>query len=254
MFPHDMNAFPLSAGMLALVALAFTAGGAVKGLVGLGLPTLVVAGLGLAMPVSQAAAWLLVPSLVTNAWQMAAGGRLRALCLRLWPLLAGSIVGTVGIGAWLGPPDAPWARQALGAALLAYAALGLFDVRQRLPAGWGGPAGGAVAGLLTGATTAVTGIFVIPSVPYLQGLRLDKDELVQAMGLSFFLSTLALGATLATVGALRADGLGASGLALLPTVAGLWLGRYVRGRLSAQAFKRCFFVALLGLGIRLILG
>jgi len=239
---------------LVAVALAFTAGGAVKGLVGLGLPTLVVGVLGLFMPVSQAAAWLMVPSLLTNAWQMAAGGRLLALCLRLWPLLAGSAIGTLAIGAWLGPPDAPWARHALGVALAVYAVPGLFDVRARLPRGWTGPAGGAVAGLLTGATTAVTGIFVIPSVPYLQGLQLDKDELVQALGLSFFVSTMALGATLAAAGALRADGLAASCLALLPAVAGLWLGRYVRGRVSAQVFKRCFFAALLGLGVHLILG
>ena len=66
-----MPDFTASAAALWLFsALVFTAAGVVKGVVGLGLPTLAMALLALAMAPAQAAALLVLPSLVTNVWQM----------------------------------------------------------------------------------------------------------------------------------------------------------------------------------------
>ena len=56
---------------------------------------------------------------------------------------------------------------------------------------------------MTGIITAATGVFVIPAVPYLQAIGLEKDQLVQALGLSFTVSTLALAANIARAGALN---------------------------------------------------
>ena len=47
----------------------------VKGAIGLGLPTVAMGLLGSVMPPAEAAALLLVPSLVTNVWQLLAGPR-----------------------------------------------------------------------------------------------------------------------------------------------------------------------------------
>ncbi len=88
---------------------------------------------------------------------------------------------------------APAAAAALGAALTLYAVVGLAKLRLRVPLGserWAGPVVGAATGLVTGAT----GVFVIPAVPYLGSLGLERDDLVQALGLSFTASTLALAA------------------------------------------------------------
>jgi uncharacterized protein len=52
-----------------LVALVFFAAGAVKGVLGMGLPTVAMGLLGLMMPVSAAAAVLTLPSFITNVWQ-----------------------------------------------------------------------------------------------------------------------------------------------------------------------------------------
>ncbi len=151
--------------LIPLIALTFLLAGFVKGVVGLGLPTVSVGLLGLAMPPMQAAALLIVPSMVTNLWQLACGPRFLGLMKRLAGLLLGVIVGTLLVGAWLGG-DAP--RQAtgvLGLALAAYALLGLAAIPLHLPARhepWAGP----LVGLTTGALTAVTGVFVIPAVPY----------------------------------------------------------------------------------------
>ena len=75
--------------ILAAVAAAFFLAGLVKGVIGLGLPTVAVGLLGLMMTPAQAAAVLIVPSLLTNAWQACDGGALGDLIRRLWPLLFG---------------------------------------------------------------------------------------------------------------------------------------------------------------------
>ena len=190
-----------------LTTTVFLLAGLVKGVVGLGLPTLAMALLALAMPPAQAAALLILPSLVTNVWQMRPWPTLAPMTRRLWPMQAGVVAGTLG-GAWLlGAPAGAWAMQALGAALVVYGLWGLSGARvPQVPAGAErllGPLVGAVTGLVT----AATGVFVIPAVPY-----------VQTMGLSFTVSTVALAAGLMLNGQCSAAALSGSALMLLPAV------------------------------------
>ena len=238
---------------LDLIVLTFLLAGLVKGVVGLGLPTVAVGLLGLLMPRMHAAAILVVPSTVTNVGQLAAGPRFLGLLRRMWGMLAGIVTGTLAVGWWLGGEHWAAATPLLGVALVLYALLGLSAKRfQVAPAHepWLSP----LIGLATGAVTAVTGVFVIPAVPYLQALGLEKDDLVQALGLSFTVSTLALALTLGQQGSLlHASVLGVSLLALLPALAGMYLGQWLRNRISPTAFRRCFFGGLLLLGADLAL-
>ncbi|MGC7402533.1 sulfite exporter TauE/SafE family protein [Pandoraea pneumonica] len=241
--------------LLSLGLVTFLLAGFVKGVIGLGLPTVAVGLLGLAMPTAEAAALLIVPSLVTNVWQLLAGPRFMALAKRLWPMLAGICVGTWAGGGWLASGgNTPGI--ALGVALLAYAALGLAAVRMRIPAAWSSgrvSALGGGIGVITGLVTAATGVFVIPAVPFLQALELDKDDLVQALGLSFTVSTVALAAGLARDGIFHGHAIGVSLLALAPALGGMFFGQWVRGRVSAPVFRRCFFVGLAMLGAELVI-
>ncbi|ROL79051.1 sulfite exporter TauE/SafE family protein [Pseudomonas vranovensis] len=235
-----------------LVIVTFVLAGAVKGVIGLGLPTIAMGLLGMAMSPAQAAALLIVPSTLTNLWQLAFGGHLRALLKRLWPMLALIFIGTLLGSAWLGINSGAWAAHALGGALLVYALYGLFGRGMRLaPAheSWIGP----FCGLITGVITAATGVFVIPAVPYLQSLGLSREEMVQALGLSFSVSTLALAIGLAGQDALGAQALGASMLVLAPALLGMLGGQWLRQRISAVLFKRCFFIGLALLGMHLLL-
>ena len=75
----------LSLSLMLLTTTAFLLAGLVKGVVGLGLPTLAMALLALAMPPAQAAALLILPSLVTNVWQMRPWPTLAPMTRRLWP-------------------------------------------------------------------------------------------------------------------------------------------------------------------------
>ena len=241
----------LGPALMALVLLTFLLAGTVKGVIGLGLPTIAMGLLGLAMAPAQAAALLIVPSALTNLWQLAFGGHLRGLLGRLWPMLLAIFLGTGAGALWLGMEGGPWVVRGLGAALLLYALSGLCLPALRLAARhepWLGP----LCGVLTGAITAATGVFVIPAVPYLQALGLQRDQLVQALGLSFSVSTLALAAGLAWGGALGGAELGASLLALVPALLGMWLGQWLRQRISATLFKRVFFIGMALLGAHLL--
>lgn len=234
--------FPWSVFALGVFLLA----GIVKGVIGLGLPTIAMGLLGLVMAPAQAAALLILPSLATNVWQCVAGVSLVSLLRRLWPMLLGICAGTWA-GAGLLADDSGWATVGLGLALIAYALWGFaaprLSVSRRLES-WLGLLTGAV----TGAVTAATGVFVLPAVPYLQAISLEKDDLVQALGLSFTVSTAALAVGLALGGHFDLPLAGASLLMLAPALAGMAAGQWMRRRIRPAAFRVCFFAGLLLLG------
>jgi uncharacterized membrane protein YfcA len=239
--------------LTALVMGTFLLAGTVKGVIGLGLPTVAMGLLGMAMAPTQAAALLIIPSMFTNVWQLAVGGHLQSLLKRLWPMLLMVSIGT-GLGGYLlGMSSGPAMTRALGTALLLYALSGLFLPAFRVCARherWLGP----VCGLMTGIITAATGVFVIPAVPYLQALGLERNQLVQALGLSFTVSTSALALVLLFTGALGSGELGASLIALVPALLGMWLGQWLRQLISALMFKRVFFIGMGALGLHLVVG
>ena len=241
-----------AASTLAAIAGAFLLAGFVKGVIGLGLPTVSIGLLGLLMTPAQAAAVLVVPSLVTNIWQAAVGGGLLALARRLWPLLAGICIGTTLGVVVLPHDDNGRATVWLGLALAVYAALGLVKVEFFVPRHaetWLG----LLMGAATGAITVATGIFVMPGTPYIQSMEFDRDKLVQALGLSFTVSTMTLAAALAYRGQVQTSLAWPSIVALAAALAGMGLGQLTRGKIKAETFRLCFFVGLMLLGLHLAL-
>jgi uncharacterized membrane protein YfcA len=237
---------------LIIIALTFVVAGIVKGVTGMGLPTVSMGILGAFMSPVAAAALLLFPSFVTNVWQLARGPSFAALLSRLWLMLSGIVVGTLA-GSWLlTSANTKWTTVGLGLALAIYGLSSLLARPLSVPKRaepWLSP----VIGLATGLVTGGTGLFVIPAVPYLQALGLGKDELIQALGLSFTLSTVALAAGLAGGGAFHLGNVAASALAIIPSLLGLWLGTVIRGRISAANFRRGFLVCLVLLGLELVI-
>jgi uncharacterized membrane protein YfcA len=233
------------------IGLTFFLAGIVKGVTGMGLPTVAMGVLGSIMSPVAAAALLIVPSFVTNVWQLASGPNFVVLSRRLWTMMLGIVLGTVAGSAILTGGHSQWTTAGLGAALVVYASYTLLAQQlsvRTVVEKWLSP----MIGLTTGVITGATGVFVIPAVPYLQALGLSKDDLIQGLGLSFTVSTIALAAGLVWQGALQLDGLAVSTLALLPALLGMWLGQAIRKRVSPQTFRRWFLVCLLLLGIELV--
>ena len=207
--------------------------------------------LSLMMVPAEAAAILIVPSFITNVWQALGSSFIRIL-RRLWAMMLGICVGTYAAAGLLTGDTSGRAALGLGIALILYAITGLIGFRVAVPVRhepWLSPLIGTATGIVTGAT----GVFVIPAVPYLQALGFEKDELVQALGISFLVSTVALGLALMSGGAFGRSIAMASVLALAPALAGMAIGQIVRSRISTALFRQCFFWGLLALGAHLAL-
>lgn len=234
------------------IIIIFIAAGLVKGVTGMGLPTVAMGLLGTFMPLPMAAALLIIPSLVTNVWQLFSGPALTALWSRLWLMMLCIVAGTLAGSTFLISIDAGVSGFLLGAALIVYAAYALyapvFTVTKKQER-WLSPVIGASTGIITGAT----GVFVMPAVPYLQTLNFSKDELVQTLGLSFTVSTLALAAGLYAQDAYHLNQLSLSLFSVLPALIGMWLGQKIRSKISAKTFRKCFLLFLILLGLELTL-
>ncbi len=236
---------------LVFIAAVFALAGLVKGVIGLGLPTISMGLLATVMSPISAAAILLLPSFVTNVWQMVAGPSLGAVIRRLWPMMLAVCLGTwAGLGLMTGA-SARFGTTLLGVSLVAYAVSGLVALRAPAP-GTSERILSTVIGAVTGLITAATGVFVIPVVPWLQAIGLEKEVLVQALGLSFTVSTLALAVNIGAEGGLQVAMASDTIVALVFACGGMWLGQHIRLRLSPAMFRRCFFSGLLLLGLYLI--
>ena len=236
---------------ITIVMLTFLLAGGVKGVVGLGLPTVAVALLSAAFGIEAALPLLVIPSFVTNVWQGSAGGHAMVLFRRF-----GTALAIIPVATWIGYhyifAGAPQAMdRVLGAALIVYAGLGLRAARFRAPARAESVLT-PIVGLVNGLITGVTGTFVIPIVMYLEALGLDRDELVQMMGIAFSVSTAALAGVLVMHGAYRIDVGYVSAAAVVPAVAGMMIGARLRVRLAPATFRRWLLAGLGLIGLKLL--
>jgi uncharacterized protein len=234
-----------------VTTVAFLLAGFVKGMIGMGLPTVAIGLLSVVMPPSEAAAILLIPTIVTNVWQLAAGTNLIVLTRRLWSMLVTSAIFAFIATGFLADTSGR-ASAGLGVALIAYSLVGFARVKFSAPASselWLGPVIGATTGLVAGAT----GVMALPAVAYFQAIGLDKEDMIQALGLSFTVSMLALGAGLFREGAFHGSVLVASALALAPASLGMAVGQWARLRTRPETFRLCFLIGLFALGAHLAL-
>jgi uncharacterized membrane protein YfcA len=236
--------------LLLFIAAALLLAGFIKGVVGLGLPTVAIGLLAVTMQPSRAIAIVIVPAIVTNIWQTFAGPYLLDIIRRLWPLMAGTVIGIWLNAGMLTGPYARYGTIVLGVLLVIYAIVGLskfsFSVARSNEKWIGG-----IVGLVTGAVSAATGVQVIPSMPFLQAIGMEKDELVQALGVFFTVATLALAFNLTSAGLLGASTALPGAVAMASAFAGMFIGQMVRSRMQPEAFRRWFLIAMVLLGLYL---
>ncbi len=232
---------------LGIIIFTFVVAGFVKGVTGLGLPTVALALLAAFLGLGPAIVLMLVPSLVTNVWQAFAGGAIVEILRHQWPLLVTGSLATVGFSFFAPSVDTSYLLMLLGMVLCLYSGISLFtpqivistETTNRLA---------PVIGLITGVLTGLTGSFVVPAVPYFQALGLSPRLLVQTMGVWFTIATLSLAVSLTGTGLLSGELAQLSVVGLAPALAGMWIGQQVRDRLSATKFRTVFFSTLFASG------
>jgi uncharacterized protein len=235
---------------LILIAGVFLLAGFIKGVVGLGLPTVSMGLLAVTMPPAQALAIVIVPAIVTNIWQTFVGPYLRDILARLWPLMLGTVIGIWLNAGLLTGPYAAYGTVILGLLLVIYAVVGLSRINFKVPRRNEKWVGGLV-GLATGVISAATGVQVIPSMPFLQSIGMEKDELIQAMGVFFTTATVALAFNLTASGLMTAATALPGAVAMAASFAGMFFGQAVRTRMQPDVFRRWFLIAMILLGLYL---
>ena len=236
--------------LLILITAAFLLAGFVKGVIGLGLPTVSMGLLAVTMPPGQAIAIVIVPAIVTNIWQTFGGPYLRDIIRRLWPLMVGTVIGIWLNAGILTGPYAPYGTVILGVLLVIYAITGLkklqFKIARRDEKWIGG-----IVGVITGLVSAATGVQVLPSMPYMQAIGMEKDELVQALGVFFTVATVALAFNVTASGLLTAATALPGAIAMVMSFAGMFIGQALRSRMQPEQFRRWFLIAMIFLGLYL---
>jgi uncharacterized protein len=221
----------------------FLVAGTVKGLVGIGLPTITIALTSLVLPLTEAIALITLPTVITNVWQAAVGGRFRYIVRRHWPLIV-PLVAALFVTMWLvGQKGPAWASIVLGVVLAVYGAMGLARLRLRLAPALEKPVA-PVIGAVSGFIAALVGVPVIPLMPYLQALEIRPAELVQTLGIVLCATSLALTGSLLKFGLLDGPHALLSAAAMVPSMAGMWIGQRIRARLSVEQFRVAVFTAL----------
>ena len=225
---------------IALVGAIFLLAGLIKGVVGLGLPTVSLALLTVTVGLKAGIALMLVPSFATNVWQAVVGGRGRALMARLWTMLLAVVIGLwFGTGV-LARSDAVILSAIFGGLLMLWSAYGLLlprmpqpGTRERLLS----PIFGAVTRLHHGADGLVHVRACCISVPW-AGTRCTRPgdgDLLHRVDRGVGPRHVGKGAAALELGLLSVAG--------LPTAfAGMWLGKKARpsgrGNVSPGLLRR----------------
>lgn len=236
--------------VLWVIVAGFIVGGLVKGLIGGGLPSIVVPIMALVVDPVYAAAVTLIPVMATNLWQAVDGNRMFRVLRRFWTyylcLALGVAAGSqilVGL-----PPQL--AALLIGIAVVLMSPIAIASHRLHVSAQherWFNPIVGGTMGLVGGTTVIFT-----PTLIYFAALRVDKDTYVTAAALTALFCMVPLYLGLGFSSALTWEVSRASLVLLLPTMLGYFVGRALRNAISQQAFRIILTASLVLVGVGLI--
>lgn len=227
--------------------------GLIKGIVGFAMPMILISGLGSVMSPELALAGLILPTLVTNAWQAlrqgvrAAWGSLKRY--RVF-LLAGFMV--MLLSAQLVPvlPEQTLFLL-IGVPIVLFAALDLAG-RPFRPLHQLGRRAEALLGSVAGFFGGISGIWGPPTVAMLTAQQTEKRESVRIQGVIYALGAFVLlGAHLGS-GVMRVQTLPLSLFLVLPAMIGMFAGLKLQDRLDQAQFRRVTLVVLLLAGLNLV--
>jgi uncharacterized membrane protein YfcA len=107
---------------------------------------------------------------------------------------------------------------------------------------------GGFAGFIGG----LSGVWGPPLVAYLVAINEEKREVIRIQGVVYGLGAVMLAAAHLHSGVLDADTLPLSAAAVVPVLAGLWLGTRLHDRMPQHTFRRAMLVVLVVAGLNLV--
>lgn len=231
--------------------LVYIFAGTIKGTIGIGLPTITISLLAQLVDPRIAIAFLCLPALITNSWQIYRGGMLRQSIRTLWPF--GLTLFIVLYFSSLFAPDIPvrWLVLGIGIMVVLWTATALLRTPPALPDRIDKPVQ-VFAGAVGGAIGGLTAIWSPPMVVYLHARRFDKDEFVAYTGFLILCGTIPLVLGYISNGILNRELLFGSALMIIPTLLGFSIGESLRARLSGRQFHRAVLIIFCLMGLNMI--
>ena len=243
--------FEYSAGQIAAIFAIFFISATAKGVTGLGFSTMCLPFLAVTVGLKEALPLMLIPSVSTNLVMMYRAGRFGETLIRFWPMLAATVPG-LAVGLWvLSLIDGLLAGAVLGGVLIAWSLFSYANPRLLLPAAWERPLG-PVSGFLNGTVNGFTGSQVMPTVPYLMALQLDRNIFIQAINCSFTLSSLIMAVGLNRMGLFTRDAMIVSVVGTVLAFTGVRLGERIQHFLSPDVFRHALLAMLVFMGVSLM--
>jgi uncharacterized membrane protein YfcA len=238
--------------ILIQVVLIFLAGGMVKGLIGVGLPTVTLTLLSFVFDIKDSISIILIPVILTNLYQMLDGNSLKEIIGEVKFFLIGSFLFIFPGFYFLTilKSDTILAILALLLIINSFMSLMKYEIKLK---NYKSKAIQLGIGSLTGITTGVTSIYTMPFIFLIQSLNYSKNKVIQLMGLSFFIFACMQLILFSSHGMIDFDKLSISLLACLPILAGVYFGTALRKKISETLFKTLFNIMLVAMGSLLIL-
>lgn len=229
---------------------AFFIASFLKGLTGLGFSTICLGFLAVFMDLRLAIPLVFLPSLSSNIMVMADAGRFFEALKRFWPLYLSALPGLVAGILFLDSSRSELPKAVLGTVMFIYGIWGLKNriiqlsekrEKQLL----------VPVGLLSGLVNGATGSQIMPIMPYLLSLKMDRDIFVQTINCAFTFNTLIMITGLGKLGMLTLPTLYLSAGGILPVALGIFLGGKIRKRVTEEIYRKAVLILLIALGISL---
>lgn len=215
------------------------------------MPVVAVTGLTFFFGLPNAIAITIIPALVANAIQAFDGKNTKKIIRRITPFLVPAIV-TTWAGTIMLTNYTDIAVIALAGVLLVYSISGTFGLVTKIKNKhdkWVAP----VCGVMCGIANGMTGVASPPTIIYLNGIELKKNELSQALGICFLVLFIVLAICLWSQKILNQELVMLGIIAIIPTVAGQWAGRKLRTKMSEQMFRYVLYRILILVAAYLII-
>lgn len=238
--------------LLLLILVAFFISAFLKGLAGLGFSTICLGLLAIFMDLKVAIPLVFLPSLFSNLMVMVQAGQFITSLRRFWLLYLSGIPGLL-LGVWLlGHHSNTIPKAVLGTTMIVYGLwslrgeiLRLNPVQERLlstPIGF-------VSGLING----MTGSQIMPIMPYLLSLKMERKLFIQTINAAFTINTLIMMAALGKMGLINASVLSVSAAGIIPVTLGIFFGGRIQRKVSDDYFRKLVLILLIIIGLSLLL-
>jgi uncharacterized membrane protein YfcA len=230
---------------------AFVIASFLKGLTGLGFSTLCLGILAVFMDLKLAIPLVFLPSLASNIMVMVEAGRFFESIKRFGLLYLSALPG-LALGMWFldaSSNEAP--KTILGMVMLLYGTWGLKSGLMQLSRNKEKQFVIPV-GLISGLVNGTTGSQIMPIMPFLLSLKIDRNLFVQAINCSFTINTLFMIIGLSKLGLVTMPVVYISAGGILPVAIGVFLGGQIRKRVTEGIYRRMVLIMLIMLGINLI--